>query len=215
MSSSKAWKNDEKNLISDLLITAKRIPLIEAYLLEEINYLKNNIDLNATVIDFGCGNGRHLNILKNRIDQGLGVDMNKSYLAEASQLCLSDNICFEVGDIENYQAQEQFDVAIAMYNTFGNVDNPQGMIESMMRSIKENGKIIISIFSSSSVAARLDMYSLLDLKIDIDGYKVTSKEGLTSRCFTEDMIYAFMPNAKIEKCTDIGWIVVLEQERLG
>lgn len=212
-SSKKAWQNDEENLIIDLLKTAHEVPKIKAYLLEEISYLKNSITPNSSVIDFGCGNGRHLKILETDISQGLGIDMNRSYLEEASALCSTDTINFEVGDIEKYQPAQLFDVAIAMYNTFGNIENQKGMIESMMRSVKDGGKVIISIFSPESVPSRLEMYKIMGFEnLDIQGYKITTEEGFHSECFTEATICELMPNARIEKCTDIGWIVVLEKE---
>ena len=78
--SSQAWKNDNSDLLNYLLKMAKEVPLINEYLLAEEEYLKNHISIDASVIDFGCGNGRHLNLLKNRIGRGLGIDMNQSYL---------------------------------------------------------------------------------------------------------------------------------------
>jgi len=207
-----AWENDEKNVINHLLESACQVPKIEAYLREEIRYLQNNIVLNSSVIDFGCGNGRHLKILESQISQGLGIDMNKSYLKEASALCLAGKIRFEVGDIENYQSKELFDVAISMYNTFGNISNQKGLIESMMRSIKQGGKIIISVFSPESISSRLELYKIMGFKnLDIQAYRITTEEGFHSECFTEDSLFELMPDAMIEKCTDIGWIVVLEK----
>ena len=212
--SKKAWENDEENIIDDLLKSVHYVPKIEAYLLEEVSYLKNNIASNSSVIDFGCGNGRHLKILESQISQGLGIDMNRSYLEEASALCVADKIRFEVGDIENYHSIELFDVAISMYNTFGNIENQKGMIKSMMRSIKEGGKIIISVFSPKSTSSRLELYKIMGFEnLDIQDYKITTEEGFHSQCFSETSLYEFMPNATIEKCTDIGWIVVLEKEK--
>jgi len=210
--SKKAWENDEENVINHLLESACQVPKIEAYLREEIRYLQKNIALNSSVIDFGCGNGRHLKILESQISQGLGIDMNKSYLKEASALCVADKIRFEVGDIENYQPKELFDVAISMYNTFGNISNQKGMLESMMRSIKQGGKIIISVFSPESISSRLELYKIMGFKnLDIQAYKITTEKGFHSECFTEDSLLELMPNAMIKKCTDIGWIVVLEK----
>ena len=93
--SNKAWEKDEENLINNLLESAHQVPEIEAYLREEIIYLQNNIASNSSLIDFGCGNGRHLKILESQISQGLGIDMNRSYLKKASALCSSDKIRFE------------------------------------------------------------------------------------------------------------------------
>ena len=215
MSSPKrVWENDEENFIDDLLKSAHKVPKIEAYLKEELSYLKNNIASNSSVIDFGCGNGRHLKILEPQISKGLGIDMNRSYLEEASTSCLSDKIRFEVGDIENYQSTELFDVAISMYNTFGNVENQRGMIESMLNSIKQGGKIIISTFSPESISARLEFYKVMGFEnLDIEEYKIITQEGFHSLCFSKNALYELMPNATVERCTDIGWVVVLKKNK--
>ena len=78
--SSQAWKNDNSDFLDYLLKMVKEVPSINSYLLAEEEYLKNNIPIDASVIDFGCGNGRHLNLLKNRIGRGVGIDMNQNYL---------------------------------------------------------------------------------------------------------------------------------------
>ena len=209
--SSQAWKNDNSDFLDYLLKMVKEVPPINSYLLAEEEYLKNNIPIDASVIDFGCGNGRHLNLLKNRIGRGLGIDMNQSYLEKASKLCASKKINFELGDIENYQPKELFDVAFSLYNTFGNIENQKGMIASMMRSLKPNGKALISVFSVESIPSRLELYEMMGFdKLDIKENTIVTEEGFSSKCFSEDVLRSLVPNAKIEKLCDIGWMVVIE-----
>jgi len=86
----------------------------------------------------------------------------------------------DVPQIDNYYSPKLFDVAIAMYNTFGNIEDKEGLITSMMRSLKEDGLAIISTFSSASIAPRLEMYEML-------GYQNLSIEGNTVR--TENGVY--------------------------
>ena len=210
----KAWEDDTRNIINELLTSAHQVPKIEEYLLEEINYLVKNIPLNSSVIDFGCGNGRHLNILGKQISKGLGIDINKAYLEEANSNKISHLIDFEIGDIENYKSKELFDFAISMYNTFGNIENKKGMIKSMLNSVKVGGKVIISVFSPNSIASRLELYEVMGFKnLDIKGHIIRTEQGFPSECFTKSTLLKLMPSAKIESCTDIGWIVVLEKKR--
>jgi SAM-dependent methyltransferase len=63
----KAWKDDNDDFLDYLLQEAKEVPKIKAYLLAEEAYLQNNIPIGVSVMDFGCGNGRHLNLLKNKL----------------------------------------------------------------------------------------------------------------------------------------------------
>ena len=211
--SSQAWKNDNSDFLNYLLKMAKEVPLINEYLLAEEESLENHISIDASVIDFGCGNGRHLNLLKNRIGRGLGIDMNQSYLEKASKLCGSKKIHFELGDIENYQPKELFDVAFSLYNTFGNIENQRGMIDSMMRSLKPNGKALISIFSVESIPSRLELYEIMGFdNLDIKGHTIVTEDGFSSKCFSEEELRILVSNAKIEKLTDIGWMVIIEKE---
>jgi len=209
-----AWKNDNKNLINTLLETAKKIPPIHGYLLEEIKYLKQNIPLEASVIDFGCGNGRHLGLLEPQISQGLGVDLNRDYLEKASALYASKKIFFEEANIENYHSKKLFDIAIAMYNTFGNIENKQGLVDSMMRSLKEGGIAIISTFSPNSIPYRLEMYKMLGYHdLEIDRNSIKTEDGFLTQCFTKSEIQEIIPMAKIEPCTNIGWIIIFKKEK--
>jgi len=85
--SSATWKNENKDFLDYLLKTAKDSPLLNLYFLAEEEYLKKSVNTGFSVIDFGCGNGRHLNLLKHKINRGLGIDLNQGYLEKASQLC--------------------------------------------------------------------------------------------------------------------------------
>ena len=210
--SNRAWKNDGQNLINTLLETAKDVPEIDNYLIEEILYLEEHIPLNASVIDFGCGNGRHLGLLKSKISEGLGIDMNPFYLEEASMLYTSEKLSFKEGNIENYDAPKLFDVAIAMYNTFGNIEDKKGLIDSMMRSLKEDGLAIISTFSTESIAPRLEMYEMLGYQnLNIERNMVRTEEGFMSECFSQDELKEIIPTSEIERCSDIGWIVTVRK----
>jgi len=212
--SNRAWKNDGQNLINTLLETAKDVPEIDNYLIEEILYLEEHIPLNASVIDFGCGNGRHLRLLKSQISEGLGIDMNPSYLEEARMLHTSEKLSFEEGNIENYDASKLFDVAIAMYNTFGNIEDKEGLITSMMNSLKEDGLAIISTFSSASIAPRLKMYEMLGYQnLSIEGNTVRTEDGFMSQCFSQDELKEIVPTGEVECCSDIGWIVRIRKEK--
>jgi SAM-dependent methyltransferase len=209
----KAWKDDNDDFLDYLLQEAKEVPKIKAYLLAEEAYLQNNIPIGVSVMDFGCGNGRHLNLLKNRIGRGVGIDMNQSYLDKASFLCNSKIINFEVANIENYSPKELFDVVFSLYNTFGNIENQRGMINSRRKSLKPKGKALISVFSVESIAPRLELYKIMGFdNLDIDGHTIMTEEGFISKCFTKDELRSLAPNAKIEKLTDIGWMVVIEKE---
>ena len=208
MTAKESWKNDKTNLIEKLFKTACNVPEIEAYLKKEISYLERVIPFGASVIDFGCGNGRHLKILESNITKGLGLDMNQDYLDEANSFN-SNKLRFEKGDITTYSSIEKFDIAICMYNTFGNVEENKKLLNSMIKVIKSNGKIIISVFGKASIPSRIEMYRLLGFNhITINEHQIIMEdEGFVSQHFSKKELIELIPNATVEKCTDIGWIV--------
>lgn len=208
MTAKESWQNDKTNLIEKLLKTACNVPEIETYLKKEIFYLESSIPYGASVIDFGCGNGRHLKILESKITKGLGIDMNQDYLDEANS-CNSNKLHFEKGDITNYNTIEKFDIAICMYNTFGNVEENKKLLDSMINAIVPNGKIIISVFGKASIPSRIEMYRLLGFEhITINEHQIIMEdEGFVSQHFREKELIDLIPNVRVEKCTDIGWIL--------
>ncbi len=205
------WREENRNIIDLLRQKAKQIPQINGYLLAEEAYLQEVISKGDWVLDFGCGNGRHLNLLKDKIGWGLGVDVNPYYLEEASNLCGSVKVHFEEGDIEAYPSEALFDVVFSMYNTFGNIENQRGLCDAMMQSLKPNGKAIISVFSEASIAPRLKLYEIMGFdNLKIEGNTIITEDGFRSECFSGEELRALMPDATIEKFAEIGWMVVME-----
>lgn len=206
------WKNETNKLLNKLLEIASSIPEIDFYLSEETKQLKNYIQANSTLVDFGCGNGRHLEEIKKDLKRGLGIDMNATYLQEARRNCKSEHIKFIQDNIENFKAITPFDYAIAMYNTVGVVKNPNKVIKSMLSSVKKGGHIVISLYSEESIPYRVKMYELIGLK-DI---KVTKKEiyveqGFITRHYNWKDVKALFPTANINRCSEIGWFITYKK----
>ena len=70
---------------------------IQAFLQAEWTLLRETITHGVRVIDIGCGTGRHLLALGNRLGLGLGVDYERSYVAEAGRRA-PQHLHFVAGD---------------------------------------------------------------------------------------------------------------------
>jgi len=69
--------NDEvyaSGLLNRALDPATQPPEIRAFLQAEIELLQDTVADGMSVIDIGCGTGRHLAMLRNRLRIGVGVD---------------------------------------------------------------------------------------------------------------------------------------------
>src|SRR5215469_15613097 len=78
--------NDEvyaAGLLNRALDPATQPLEIRSYLQAEIDLLNGTIVKGMAVIDLGCGTGRHLGMLGDRLRIGVGVDYEHTYVVEA------------------------------------------------------------------------------------------------------------------------------------
>src|SRR3989442_1972648 len=72
-------------LLNRALDPATQPPEIQAFLHTELDLLHDVITEGMRVIDVGCGTGRHLLLLRDRLRLGVGVDYEHNYIAEADR----------------------------------------------------------------------------------------------------------------------------------
>jgi len=70
-------------LLNRALDPATQPPDIRAFLDAEIDLLRDVIANRTSVLDVGCGTGRHLAQLRDRLRLGVGVDYERTYVQEA------------------------------------------------------------------------------------------------------------------------------------
>ena len=149
---------------------------LKQYLNLENKYLLN-IEKKDSLLDIGCGKGRHLIFIKNKIKRLLGIDNSKSMVDEAKNLTKDFvNIKIDYSDINNFSSTEKFDYIICMFNTFGNMDKETQKIflKRAKELLKQGGKIIISVYSENAKEDQIQFYKNI---------------GLTIKGFNEDFVY--------------------------
>lgn len=103
---------------------------------------------NADVVDFGCGLGEQsLELARIGAKSVLGVDINESYLKEASEIKTrvdpENQLSVEFSDINAIGHNQKFDLVISQ-NAMEHYTDPLGVLEQMRSILKFDGKILIT-----------------------------------------------------------------------
>jgi ubiquinone/menaquinone biosynthesis C-methylase UbiE len=98
-----------------------------------------------TVLDVGCGTGRHAKILKDRFGFDMtGVDIDADMIAVAKASDAS--IPYHVGDMRSFDTGVQYDAVICMFNTINNATSADDMVATLRnfsRHLKPGGMLIV------------------------------------------------------------------------
>lgn len=101
-----------------------------------------------SILDLACGFGRYSLPLAKLGYSVTGVDLNESFIQEASEKAkeLNLNAQFDCVDMREYIKPARFDNVIIMYNSFGYFQDPEDdrkVIHNCYKSLKPGGKLIL------------------------------------------------------------------------
>jgi ubiquinone/menaquinone biosynthesis C-methylase UbiE len=195
-------------LLNRALDPATQPPAIQAYLRAEIELLHETIPSGARLLDVGCGTGRHLVLLRERVSLGVGLDYERSYVAEARRRSGSHPLHFVAGDATAMPLLPSFDSAICVTNTWGTMSDKAGVLSEMRRLAPGPGTRLVSVYSSESVPARREWYSRLGHAVleETDEYLAT-EGGFRSEQFSETRLRSIVGACSIRPLAGIGFIV--------
>jgi SAM-dependent methyltransferase len=181
---------------------------IQAFLHAELGLLGDVITEGMRVIDFGCGTGRHLLLLSNRLRIGVGVDYEHSYIAEAHRLASGRKLHFITCDAAAIPLVAAFDFAMCLMNTWGTMSNKNGVLSEMRRLAPEPGTRLLSVYSLASVPARREWYRRLGHGVleETSEYLVTAG-GFRSEQFSEARLRNLVGDCTIRPLADIAYVV--------
>src|SRR3954470_7902608 len=195
-------------LLNRALDPATQPAAIQAFLRSEIEFLHETIPSGARILDVGCGTGRHLLLLGERVSLGVGLDYEQSYVAEARRRSGHRPLHFVAGDATAMPLVPSFDFAICVTNTWGTMSDKAGVLTEMRRLAPSPGTRLLSVYSSESVPARREWYSRLghEVREETDEYLATDG-GFRSEQFSETRLRSIVGACSIRPLAGIAFIV--------
>lgn len=192
-------------LLNRALDPATQPPEIQAFMRAELELLHDVVKDGMRVLDVGCGTGRHLVLLGDRLRLGVGVDYERSYIAEAAHRAGAGNLHFVTGDATAIPIVAEFDFAICLTNTWGTMSDKTGVLREMRRLAPWPNTRLLSVFSEDSVAARRDWYRRFGHAVveETDEYLVTDG-GLRSEHFSDARLRSLIGDCTIRPVADIA-----------
>lgn len=195
-------------LLNRALDPATQPPEIQDFLRAEFDLLDELIAGGMRVIDVGCGTGRHLLRLGDRLGLGLGIDYERSYIAEAVRHAGVSHLHFLTCDAAAIPVVVAFDFAMCLTNTWGTMSDKAGVLREMRRLAPKPGSRLLSVYSRASVPSRREWYRRLGHPVleETSDYLVTAG-GFHSEQFSEAGLRSLVGDCVIRPLADIAYVV--------
>jgi SAM-dependent methyltransferase len=192
-------------LLNRALDPATQPPEIQAFLRAEIDLLHDLLKEGMRLLDLGCGTGRHLVLLRDRLRLGVGVDYERSYIAEAARRAGVGHLHFITGDATAIPIVAVFDFAVCLTNTWGTMADKAGILREMRRLAPQPHTRLLSVFSETSVACRREWYRRLGHAVveETSEYLLTDG-GLRSEHFSDARLRGLIGDCTIRPVADIA-----------
>ena len=116
----------------------------------EIDFIEKvcHLGKDDSIVDFGCGIGRHTNELSSRGYSAIGVDFSETLLEKAKED--TSNSIFVHDDCRTVDLQDKFDAVICLYDVIGSFsDASENMkiLENSVAHLKDDGCIVLSVMN--------------------------------------------------------------------
>ncbi len=181
---SKEELNDKLNYSDEIVKEAySRMKMLDQpwtkHASNEVEYILDTIgnhDINLSICDFGCGNGRHINELYKKSYRNLkGIDFSCQQITHGISTWNNLEGFLEVCDCRSVDLGRHFDLIISLYDVIGsfpNDDDNISIIKNINKHLKINGHVVISVMNmeltDQLVNKRIDVFenpnSLFELK---------------------------------------------------
>jgi SAM-dependent methyltransferase len=203
--------NDEvyaAGLLNRALDPATQPPEIRSYLQAEMDLLHGTIVQGVAVIDLGCGTGRHLALLGDRLRLGVGVDYEHSYVVEARQRVGARHVHFVTGDATAVPIGARFDLATCLTNTWGTMRDKAGVLHEMRRLAPRPQTRLLSVYAEASVLPRREWYRRLGHPVvEESPESLLTEGGFRSEHFSEARLRSLVGDCVIHPFAGIAYLV--------
>lgn len=128
----------------------------------EADYIAETLALEpgSSILDFGCGVGRHCVELSRRGFSCTGVDYVPEFIEQGLSNVPSEaaaSITLRVGDCRDVDLNGQFDGAICLYDVVGSYAEDEAnlrVLSNLARHVKPGGRVLISVMNFELTAKR-------------------------------------------------------------
>lgn len=203
--------NDEvyaSGLLNRALDPESQPEAIQKFLKAEIDLLRDILAPGMRVLDVGCGTGRHLLRLGERLAMGVGVDYERSYVADAERQVVGVPLFFVVGDATRIPLEGPFDLALCVTNTWGTMSDKAAVLREMRRLAPGAGTRFLSVYSPASIPARREWYRRLGHTVIAETAEyLEAAGGFRSEHFTEGRLRELVGDCSIRPLTSIAHAV--------
>jgi ubiquinone/menaquinone biosynthesis C-methylase UbiE len=172
----------------------------------EVDFLLKELGLEpgATILDVGCGTGRHSVELARRGYVVTGLDLSDAMLAEAGKHAQAAGVKVEwlQADATDFALRTRYDAAICLCEgAFGllsqsddPVEQPQKILTNISRSLKPGAKALLTVLSAARLLRKYQDTDVVEGRFDpatlTESHAMPPREGLPAVTLRER---AFVP----------------------
>jgi 2-polyprenyl-3-methyl-5-hydroxy-6-metoxy-1,4-benzoquinol methylase len=116
------------------------------------------IESGAAVLDVGCGDGRHVEVLSERGFDVTGVDISEDLIARARDRIGLAGASFEVADARKSLPSGEFDLAICLYDVIGSSARPDDdlvLVRNMAAKLAPGGFLVAGLMNTAVTLPKL------------------------------------------------------------
>jgi 2-polyprenyl-3-methyl-5-hydroxy-6-metoxy-1,4-benzoquinol methylase len=125
------------------------------YAREEVEFILRNsgVPSGSSVVDFGCGDGRHAREFAKCGFQVIGVDYVQASAGDARESPEEEsfeNVRFQIGDCRSTEIGTQFELGISLYDVIGSYADEESnlqILQNLARHIKDGGYVFLSVMN--------------------------------------------------------------------
>jgi ubiquinone/menaquinone biosynthesis C-methylase UbiE len=161
------------------------------------------------IVDVGCGTGRHLLHLNDRVRFGAGIDYERTYIAAAARQSRGSRVHFITADATALPLSAGFDLAMCLTNTWGTMTDKRGVLSEMRRVAPQPHTRLLSVYSETSVMPRREWYRRLGQPVHEETPEyLASDGGFRSEHFTEARIRDIVGECTVRPLSRIAYAVM-------